>query len=39
LLFEQGDVLRVISAGGGGWGDPLLRSQELIALDKKENYC
>ena len=38
LLFEQGDVLRVISAGGGGWGDPLLRSQELIAIDKKENY-
>ena len=38
LLFERGDVLRVISAGGGGWGNPLLRSEELIALDKTENY-
>lgn len=30
-----GDVLRVLSPGGGGWGDPLERDPEAVALDVK----
>ena len=39
IKVKKGDLLYFNTWGGGGWGDPLLRSQELIALDKKENYC
>src|ERR1700724_848168 len=29
----KGQVVRVVTTGGGGWGDPLAREPELIALD------
>jgi N-methylhydantoinase B len=31
----KGDVLRVLSPGGGGWGDPLDRVPSEVALDVK----
>jgi N-methylhydantoinase B len=30
---EQGDVLRHVMAGGGGWGDPLARDPEAVRQD------
>ncbi len=36
--MEAGEVIRVISAGGGGWGDPLKRDEELVARDVEFGY-
>jgi N-methylhydantoinase B len=36
--MKEGDRLRVISAGGGGWGDPLQRDPNLVAEDVKLGY-
>ena len=33
LRVEPGDRLRYITAGGGGWGDPLVRDPEAVRLD------
>mgnify|MGYP006151683365 CR=1 FL=1 len=33
IPVQQGDVLRVLSPGGGGWGDPLDRDPEAVELD------
>ncbi len=33
LAVEAGDVLHFITWGGGGWGDPLTRDPELVALE------
>ena len=33
IPVQQGDVLRVLSPGGGGWGDPLERDPEAVELD------
>src|SRR5207253_373878 len=33
VTFAAGDVLRVLTPGGGGWGDPLERDPELVRLD------
>ena len=30
---EPGDVLHFVTWGGGGWGDPLARDPELVALE------
>jgi N-methylhydantoinase B len=30
---KAGDVLRVLSPGGGGWGDPLEREPEAVRID------
>ena len=30
---KAGQVLRVVTTGGGGWGDPLERETELVRLD------
>lgn len=35
---RPGDVLRVVSGGGGGWGDPRLRSRDLLARDVAHGY-
>ncbi len=38
LLLQQGDVLRVLTGGGGGYGDPFERSPQAVladVLDKK----
>jgi N-methylhydantoinase B len=31
--LRAGEVLRVVTTGGGGWGDPLEREPELVQLD------
>jgi N-methylhydantoinase B len=31
--IKKGDLIRVITTGGGGWGDPLNREPELVQLD------
>ncbi len=33
INVKKGDVLRVLSPGGGGWGDPLDRDPEAVAVD------
>ncbi|MGE6631988.1 hydantoinase B/oxoprolinase family protein [Bacillus sp. NPDC077027] len=30
LRLEKGDVVKIISPSGGGWGDPFLRQKELV---------
>jgi N-methylhydantoinase B len=30
---RAGDIVRIETTGGGGWGDPLERAPELVALD------
>jgi N-methylhydantoinase B len=36
--LEQGSIVMVRSAGGGGYGDPLERDAERVALDAREGY-
>jgi N-methylhydantoinase B len=31
--LQKGDLLRVLTAGGGGWGDPLERDVEAVRMD------
>lgn len=38
LALEAGDVLTIESAGGGGYGDPGKRPDELIRRDLEEGY-
>lgn len=33
VTLNKGDVVRVASPGGGGWGDPLEREPELVLKD------
>jgi N-methylhydantoinase B/oxoprolinase/acetone carboxylase alpha subunit len=33
VLVSPGDVLHFVTWGGGGWGDPLARDPELVALE------
>jgi N-methylhydantoinase B len=33
LPLRQGDLLRLMTTGGGGWGDPLEREPEYVLLD------
>lgn len=33
VRVQPGDVLEYVTWGGGGWGDPLERDPELVALD------
>ncbi len=33
VLLEKGDVLRIMTAGGGGYGSPLIRELDLIQND------
>jgi N-methylhydantoinase B len=35
---EAGDVVRVRSGGGGGWGDPLERDPEAVAADVRNGF-
>jgi N-methylhydantoinase B len=37
-LMETGDAVILQSAGGGGYGDPLLRDPERVAEDVREDY-
>jgi N-methylhydantoinase B len=36
--FEPGDVIRVESGGGGGWGDPLERDPDAVSKDVFYGY-
>lgn len=36
LQLIQGDLLRLITTGGGGWGDPLERETDLVLLDVRQ---
>lgn len=36
LLMQKGDVLRMISPSGGGFGDPLTRPPEMVVQDVHE---
>lgn len=33
IPLKRGDVLRLVTTGGGGWGDPLEREPEWVLLD------
>jgi N-methylhydantoinase B len=33
LPLKEGDLLRLMTTGGGGWGDPLERETDLVLLD------
>jgi N-methylhydantoinase B len=33
LPLKQGDLLRLMTTGGGGWGNPLEREPDLVLLD------
>ena len=35
VKVEVGDILHYVTWGGGGWGDPLDRAAELVALEVK----
>ncbi|MBO0870151.1 MAG: hydantoinase B/oxoprolinase family protein, partial [Micromonosporaceae bacterium] len=35
VAVHTGDVLHFVTWGGGGWGDPLARDPELVALEVK----
>jgi N-methylhydantoinase B len=36
--LKKGDVVRMVTATGGGWGDPSLRSPQAVAEDLKNGY-
>jgi N-methylhydantoinase B len=38
MTLRKGDVLRLASSGGGGWGDPAERDPVLIERDAHEGY-
>lgn len=48
VVVEENEIVRIITNGGGGWGDPLSREMEMVAYDvttglvsetsAKENY-
>jgi N-methylhydantoinase B len=33
VAIKAGEIVRIETTGGGGWGDPLERSADLVALD------
>ena len=38
VVVNTDDVIRIVTANGGGYGDPSLRQPELIAKDLKNGY-
>jgi N-methylhydantoinase B len=38
LRLEAGDVVRLVTATGGGWGNPLARSDKDLAADLKDGF-
>ena len=36
--LRTGDVVRIATGTGGGWGDPLLRESELVAHDVRNGF-
>ena len=37
-VLKKGDVLRLVGAGGGGWGDPAKREEVQEARDRQEGF-
>ena len=38
IPLKNGDIVRVVTAGGGGWGDPLERNPAAVAWDVRKGY-
>lgn len=38
IQLEAGDLLRILSVGGGGWGDPFERPAELVVQDVQRHF-
>jgi N-methylhydantoinase B len=38
IPLARGDLLRVVTCGGGGWGDPFLREPERVRRDVLEGF-
>lgn len=38
IELKRGDVVRAVTAGGGGWGDPLDRDPSRVARDVAKGY-
>jgi N-methylhydantoinase B len=38
VQIEAGDVLRIVSVGGGGWGDPFQRPPERVLQDVRRHF-
>lgn len=38
LVLKQGDQVKIIAPGGGGWGDPLTREPERVLQDVVEGF-
>ncbi|MFQ8898352.1 MAG: hypothetical protein ACLR71_09100 [[Clostridium] scindens] len=38
LPVKKGDIIRISTGGGGGYGDPKERSREAIASDIENGY-
>ena len=38
IQLEAGDLLRIVSVGGGGWGDPFERPAELVLQDVRRHF-
>ena len=36
--LEKGDLLRVMTSGGGGWGDPFTRPPETVLDDVLDGF-
>lgn len=36
--LKKGDLLRIVTAGGGGWGSPLERAAEQVQLDVQDGF-
>lgn len=37
-VLKRGDLVRVVTAGGGGWGSPLERPAEQVCLDVQDGF-
>lgn len=38
ILLQKGDIVRMVTGSGGGYGNPLKRPPEKVALDVKNGY-
>jgi N-methylhydantoinase B len=38
LLLNRGDIIRLETSGGGGWGDPGLRDPAAVETDRRLGY-
>ena len=38
IALNRGDLVRIITGGGGGWGDPCAREQERVRRDVEDGY-